>query len=156
MDGQKITFKVPAIPVAQPRQRHRIITSGGRSFASNYTPGKHPVQDYKASVRMAASQAYQGAPLPGPLRMNIVFVFPRTNGQIWKKKPMPRIYHSKRPDRDNIEKSTLDALKGFLFIDDCQVCCGEVQKVIAAGDEQPHVEITVEELSLTCNEHPNS
>lgn len=104
----------------------------------------HPIAAFKATVRMAAQDAYRGAPLSGPLRMSIVFVFPRTSQQIWKTRPMPRLRHAKTPDRDNCEKAVMDALREIVFVDDAQVCCGEVEKWIAAGDEQPHVEIAIE------------
>lgn len=144
-----IQFSIPAIPVGQPRQRHRIIEANGRTFAQNYTPAKHKVNDFKATARMAATQAYSGPPLDCPLRMTVAFVFPRTAAQTWKRRPMPRLPHAKKPDRDNCEKALLDALKGLLFVDDAQVCCGEVSKWIAAGDEQPHVEILIEVVGLS-------
>lgn len=139
-----IEFRVPAVPVAQPRQRHRVVRAGAASFAQNYTPTKDPVNTYKAAVKFAASQAYDGPPLEGPLRCSLVFVFPRPSNIVWKRKPMTRIPHIKKPDRDNLEKSTYDALNKLLWRDDSQICQGPVEKWIAAGDEQPHVEIKVE------------
>lgn len=137
-----IRFTIPAIPIAQPRQRHALF--GGH--IRNYTPSKHPVNDFKATARLAAAQAYQGPPLEGPLSMSVCFVFPRTKGETWKRREMPRIRHAKKPDRDNCEKSLMDSLRGLLFIDDAQVCAGEVCKWIAAGDEQPHVTVEVRRL----------
>jgi len=80
----KIEFSVPAIPVSQPRQRHRIAGSPGKQFVHNYTPADHPVQNFKASVRMAFRQAYQGAPVEGSIFMKIEAVFPRPARLIWK------------------------------------------------------------------------
>jgi len=142
----RIEFNVPAIPKAQPRQRHRVVMSGGRAFASNYTPTRDPVNAFKASVQHAAASAHHGAPLEGPLRMSVVFVFPRPKGMVWKTKPMPRAWHTPKPDRDNLMKSLQDALNGLLFKDDSQICSGPIEKFIAAGDEQPHVEVIVETL----------
>ena len=132
-----ITFTVPAVPTAQPRQRHRIITSGGRAFAHNYTPAKDPVNSFKAAVQLAASQVYQGPPLDGPLRMEVVFVFPRPKGMIWKKKPMPREWHTPKPDRDNLMKSLQDALNKLVFQDDSQICSGNVEKFIETLAREP-------------------
>lgn len=57
-----ITFTVPAVPVAQPRQRMRVVqTHGGKTFAQNYTPVRDPVNAYKASCREAAANVYTGA-----------------------------------------------------------------------------------------------
>lgn len=133
---------VPAVPIAQPRAR--ASTFGGH--VRIYTPTKHPVTAFKATVRMAFQQAYQGPPLTGPLRCSLTFVFPRPQAMIWKKREMPRVWHPKKPDRDNCDKAVMDALKGIAWIDDAQVCAGEILKFIASGDEQPHVVITLEEL----------
>lgn len=142
----KISFHVAGTPVAQPRQRHRVISSKGRAFAQNYTPSNHPVTKYKAALKQAAWDEYSELPLEGPLRMDIVFVLPRPKNKVWKKKPMPRYPHSGKPDRDNLMKSTQDALEGILFRNDSQICAGEVEKYVASGDEKPHVEITIEAI----------
>ncbi|MEM9588985.1 MAG: RusA family crossover junction endodeoxyribonuclease, partial [Planctomycetota bacterium] len=102
-----IRIYVPAVPVAQPRPRATI-----RGFhAAVYTPSKHPVEAFKATVRMAAADVMRGrAPLQGPLRVDAEFVFPRPRNRVWKTKPMPRERHTKKPDRDNLDKAALDAL----------------------------------------------
>ena len=139
-----IQFIVPAIPIAQPRQRHRVIQqSGGRAFATNYTPKNDPVNAFKAAVQLAASNAYRGPPIEGPVEMDVVFVMPRPKSMIWKKRDMPRVPHTGKPDRDNMLKSLQDALEGLLFRNDSQIYDGRATKWIAAGDEQPHVELTV-------------
>lgn len=141
-----IFIHVPAVPVAQPRPRATIRGH----HAAVYSPAKHPVEAFKATVRMAAhSTLGPFVPLDGPLSVDIVFVFPRPKNRIWKTKPMPRERHTKKPDRDNCDKGVLDALSGLLWIDDCQVCAGSIEKWIASGDEQPHVTITVIRLDVT-------
>lgn len=147
-----ITIRVPAIPVAQPRPR--ASSFGGHKRVHEVTSIKgadgkrkpHPILAFKATVRLAAERAYQGAPLEGPLRCDIEFVFPRTTAQVWKTKPMPRLRHTKKPDRDNLDKAVMDSLKGLVWVDDCQVCDGRIEKWIAAGDEQPHTVITITEI----------
>lgn len=134
-----ITFTVPAVPVAQPRQRHRVVTSGGRTFAQNYTPAKSPVSEYKATLRLAASQAYQGPPLEGPLSVSLLFLFNAKSKRARKPK-------ATRPDCDNLAKSTLDALNGLLFIDDGQVVKLAIEKWHADGTEQPHVLVSITSL----------
>lgn len=141
-----IEFKIPAIPVAQPRHRVGVIAGKARAFGA---PKSHPIHAFKASARMAAAEVYDGPPLEGALRVDAVFVFPRTQAQTWKRRPMPRLPHTKKPDRDNLDKALLDALSGLLWRDDAQVCDGAVTKVIAAGDEQPHVSVRVLVLENT-------
>lgn len=147
MDSTKfIKFVIPAIPVAQPRQRHASVNGHIR----NYVPNSHPVHSFKAAARMAAQQAYKGAPLEGALHVELVFVMPRPQALVWKKKPMPRAWCPKKPDRDNLEKSVYDALNGLLWRDDAQICDGAIRKVYASGSEQPKVEVIVYPLEDYC------
>lgn len=141
-----IYFEVPAVPVPQPRQRHAVRQFGGRATAVNYTPTKHPVNDFKATVRMAAQAAYRGEPLGGPLALSVDFTMPRPASLRWKRRPMPELPHIGRPDLDNLGKSVMDALKGLLWHDDSQVCDLRLCKSIAAGDERPHVTVSLQEF----------
>ena len=138
-----ITFTAPCVPVAQPRQRQRVVQAGGRAFAQNYTPRNSPVNAFKAAVQLAASQAYAGPPLDEPLEMSVTFVFARKKNQIWKTKPMPRLPHAGKPDLDNLLKSLMDALTGTLFVDDARVTRLTACKFVASGSEQPHCEVIV-------------
>jgi Holliday junction resolvase RusA-like endonuclease len=135
--------------VAQPRVRATIRAG----HAGVYTPGTirsadgsrkpHPIHQFKATVKLAAARQFAGPPLRGALTIDVLLLFPRPANLIWKTRPMPRIPHTKKPDRDNCDKAILDALKGIVFADDCQVFNGSITKLIAAGDERPRVEITI-------------
>ena len=138
-----IEFTVNSIPVAQPRQRHSVMNFGGKSVVRNYTPKNDPVNAFKAAVQLAASQAYQGKPLDEPLQMSVVMVFPRNKGLMWKTKPMPRLPKDTKPDWDNLGKSLCDALNGLLYRDDSLIYDAHIVKIIAAGDEQPHVRVRI-------------
>jgi len=149
---EAITIRVPAIPVAQPRTKATAFNGRARVYdvttikQADGTRKPHPIVAFKATVRLAAERAYQGPPLRGPLRVDVEAVFNRPDNMVWKRKPMPRVRHAKKPDRDNLDKAVLDSLKGLLWVDDCQACAGEITKWIASGDEQPHVVITITEL----------
>lgn len=135
-----VEFTVPSCPVAQPR--HRVGTgASGRPRA--YLPADHPVHGYRLDVWKAARAAYQGHPMTGPVSVQLAFVLPRPVAMVWKRKPMPRLWHTSKPDSDNLVKSTLDAMQGILWVDDCQVCHVQATKHIAAGDEEPHVLVRV-------------
>ena len=145
----QITFIVPGLPVAQPRQRTRIVAAGGRVFGQNYLPKTDPVNAFKAAVRLAAQAAYSGPPLTVPLAVSFRFYFPRPKAMTWKKREMPRAPKPGKPDLDNLFKSCADALTGLLFTDDALIASARVDKWIAAGDEQPRTVITVEEIEST-------
>jgi Holliday junction resolvase RusA-like endonuclease len=133
---EPITFRVPCVPVAQPRARATTVNGQARMYEAKKS---HPIHDYKASVRLSASQAYQGPPLQGPLSVSLCCVF-ATKSKLRRPKPT-------KPDCDNLAKSTLDALNQLLFGDDGQVVKLSVEKWHAAKDEQPHVIVMVESLA---------
>ena len=134
-----VEFIVSAVPVAQPRQRHAMIAGHLR----NYTPTTHPVNAFKAACQLACPTS---EPFQGPVYLDLLFVLPRPQSMIWKRKPMPRVPHWKKPDTENLVKSTQDSLSGKLFRDDSQVAHLVAHKVISAGNEQPHVVIKCGEM----------
>lgn len=138
-----ITFRVDAIPVAQPRQRHRVVSAGGRTFSQNYTPKSDPVNTFKAAVQ-AACIRHATEPREGPVRLELVFVFPRLASA--SKRITARCPKSTKPDIDNLIKSFCDAANGLLWLDDSQVCDLTAIKTFAAVGEQAGVEVVVESL----------
>lgn len=143
-----VEFRVPAVPIAQPRQRHRVMRgAGGKEFVTNFTPAKHPVNAFKATVRAAAAEVYTGPPLAGPLFIRLAFILPRPSRLCWKNRPMPRMRHMSRPDLDNLFKAFTDALKGLIWNDDAQIASVKKSKWYAAGDEQAGVEVLIATLT---------
>lgn len=142
-----IDFLIPAVPVAQPR--HRSVVAGGHIRTYEAKRG-HAIHAFKATCRIAARQAHQGPPIEGPIALKITFVLPRPGHLRWKSKPMPRKWHTTKPDSDNLQKSVKDALTGLLWFDDSQVCSIVATKVYASGGEQPHVAVSLRQLSEDC------
>lgn len=145
MGDTVVLIEIPAIPAA--KRRPRASVRFGRAVVYDDNKTNEKTATFIASARIFARAAFNGKPLEGPLRVDVLFVMPRPKSMIWKKRPMPREYHSKRPDRDNLDKQVLDALNGMIWLDDAQICAGEIQKVIAAGNELPHVLVRVETIS---------
>lgn len=135
-----LTFTVPGIPVAQPRQRHRVINQGGRTFSANYTPANSPVNAFRAAVAVCAHKAYDGPPLSGPVTLEISFVFPRPKSG---KKHAGRMPKASKPDWDNLGKSVSDALTGILWLDDAQIWRAVVTKEYSSPSEGASATITV-------------
>lgn len=135
-----IHFYVPCLPAGMPRVK---ATQRGK-HAAVYTPmtvgpkgnrRPHPAVECKSQIRAAFAEAYHGSPLLGPVRVDWVAIFPRADRLVWKKKPMVRLPHEGKPDRDNLDKTILDALKDLAWRDDAQVCSGYMAKLIASGNE---------------------
>lgn len=142
-----VTFEVPFVPVAQPRQRHATRrTRNGKTFMVNYVPKDDPVHSFKAAVAIMCRQQ-MAAPLQGPVRVKVDFVFPRTANLVFKKKPMVRQWKDTKPDLDNLLKSTWDALKGIAWLDDSQICESSERKIYAAGDEGAKAIISIEAIT---------
>lgn len=138
-----IAFRVDAIPVAQPRQRHRVVSAGGRTFAQNYTPKSDPVNTFKAAVQ-AACIRHATAPMEGPVRLTLGFVFPRLATA--PKRITSRVPKATKPDVDNLVKAFCDAANGLLWFDDSQVCDLTALKIFAAVGEQAGVDVVVESV----------
>lgn len=147
---------VPAVPVPQPRQKHRAFkTKSGAVRTHNYTPTRDPVNVYKATVKAALEKVYKDAPIDEPLIVNLLFVMPRPATkpawikkqsrweQAWKSGQRVPCAAKGRNDRDNLMKSTQDALNELLFTDDGLIWSGTTDKLHAGSSEQPHVEIVV-------------
>ena len=148
---KKLILTVNAIPVAQPRQRHRIVKTNNTEFVQNYTCKSDPVNAFKARIQHALAEVYNGPPLDCALIIDILFIFPRPKGKVYKTKPMPPYPKTTKPDKDNLEKSVYDALNGLLYRDDSQIFAGNTIKLIASGNEQPRVIIKVSSIECFDN-----
>ncbi len=151
MSGEAIAFVVRAVPLAQPRQRIRVVHGGGKKkpFAMGYTAKLDPVNAYKAAVSKAASHAMSGRDLaPQPLAFDILYVLARPKNHYGTGKNAGQIKDSApdfvaiKPDLDNLDKSTLDAMKGIMFVDDAEVCGGQRLKRYVRPGESPMVVIS--------------
>lgn len=139
----QVEIVINAIPVPEPRKRVAVVN--GR--AKVYTPRAAKVNTFKHAAKLAAKCSMKRmSPLTGPLCVELTFVMPRTLNQVWKTKPMPRMVHDKKPDLDNLQKSTWDALNGIVWQDDSQICEVRASKLVADGSEEPRVVVVVHEV----------
>lgn len=156
MNMLRISLHVPTVPIPQPRP----VATSIHGYARVYEPrtiGKgderrpHPVVEFKAAVKFALQQAYQGAPLAGGIGLELQFVMPRPKRMVWKSRPMPRVHRLNnargRGDWDNIAKAFCDALNGLAWVDDSQICSVKLDIYVAGGDEQPHVAAVIREMT---------
>jgi len=111
----------------------------------------HPIVAFKTAVKAAARGAgFHGDNLiESALRVDCCFVFPRPGRLLSKKSPKGRMPHVIKPDRDNLDKAVLDSLTGLVWVDDCQVHSGLVEKVYGAIGEAPHVLIVITKVQVS-------
>jgi len=154
-----MNFYVPCLPAGMPRVR---ATNRGK-HAAVYTPTTigpkgarrpHPAIECKAQIRAAFAAAGMWMPLQGPVRVDWVALFPRPSNKVWKAKPMKRYPHTGSPDRDNLDKTILDALKDLAWRDDAQVCFGYTAKLVAGGDDQIGIYIRIVPISVESEGDP--
>ena len=130
-----IEFTVPGRPV--PMARPRVTAHG------TYTPKR--CRDYKTAVALAAKAAMKGQePLTGAVHIILQFAFAIPKS--WPKKKRLNgglVWHTARPDLDNLSKSVTDALIGIVYKDDSQIISANIEKTYA---EKDGVRVAVEEV----------
>lgn len=129
-----ISFFAQGIPKGQPRPRAFARKFGDKYSARVYDPGT--AEGWKSCVAMAA-KPYVEEMLMEPVAITMLFFMPRpkahyrSNGDL---KPDSPLWHSIKPDGDNLYKGTVDALKTLgLLSDDSIVVKHEVMKRYANG-----------------------
>lgn len=177
-DGRaEVCFVVRHAPIPQPRHKVSVMwispaKQGRRAFRKCgcgcgrvpakvpsgrlYIPDDHPVATWKFQV-IDAWRNWMPKPgwrMDGPLEVRLEFIMPRPKAMVWKVKPMPRLRDDRTGgsrssgDPDNLAKSVMDALTGVLWYDDGQVSRLEIQRWIAAGDEEPHAIVRARQVPM--------
>lgn len=127
----KYEFEVPGEVVGKERPRVNMYT--GRV----YTPNK--TKDYELLVQQYFKMKYPNyEALKGRIAINIVayLKIPKSASKVKTQEMLDnKISPTKKPDVDNIAKSILDAMNGFVFKDDNQVSKISVDKRFALEEK---------------------
>lgn len=131
---RRVAFTVPGEPKGKgrPRAVPRIVWKDGEPEAvvSLITPPD--TREAEAVVLAAFRRAFpRHKPFTGPvlLRFTAVFETPRSfNKALREAAARGKLYATKKPDKDNIEKLIVDALNGVAFADDQQVMGGGMKR----------------------------
>ena len=157
---ETIELHVSCIPHGRPRARARVAKSkSGKHFARIYHPkggkgsaGKswHKSHAFEQAMVAATYGKMPLTPWEGPVRVDWDAYFERPQRLLKKSSPECEVWHTVRPDKDNIEKAILDALKkAGLYRDDSQVVTGIPKKMYVAKGYAPGVIIRARRLSET-------
>ncbi len=159
-----IEIVVEGEPIGQPRAD--FVRATGRAYTPKvrekigtkpngkplYGPDK--LEPWKNRIAMACYGKVQ-APIRAALRISIDAFFPRCEYHAKKKFPKGHIFegpiptsaipHTAKPDKDNVEKAILDAMKqAGVYTDDCVVFSGPVSKWYCSVGFDPGVRISIE------------
>jgi crossover junction endodeoxyribonuclease RusA len=126
---------VPGRPAPQGSKRH---VGGGILVESSKAVGP-----WRTMVAWTVSQVWLGAPLAGPVSLELEFVMPRPTGTPKRRTP-PAI---KKPDADKLIRAVLDALTKVVWADDSVITDIRARKRLAELDEQPGCRILAREAS---------
>jgi len=137
-----IVFEIPGNP--QALKRHRSYRMGNGSLRQ-----VDPSQGDKADFLSLALEHRPAAPFKVPLEVNIHCYFPRPKGHYRTGKnahllkDSAPVYHTGRPDTDNLAKFVCDSLNGIFWHDDSYIAYLTVWKLYS---EIPRTRVLVKEL----------
>jgi Holliday junction resolvase RusA-like endonuclease len=106
----------------------------------------HPVLAFKAAVQERV-RAYWKTVSNCPFSVECEYFFPRPASKTFKNKPNPILWHTAKPDRDNIDKAVYDCLTGIVWRDDSQIVKGLSVKYVNTPSGAAGVFLTIEELN---------
>lgn len=132
-----------------PKGRPRF-TSHGRA----YTPAATMKAEKEVADKLRLAAIGWGGvwPKTGPLAVEVDFIMPVP--QSWSKKKKQQahngdLWHTGRPDVDNLLKLVLDAANGVLWIDDAQIASFGASKSYAEKNEQAGFSLKLFSLSVS-------
>ena len=138
-DGE-VTFRIPGKPTGKGRPRFARMGK----FTRTYTDAK--TASYENLVKLAycgeVGDRMRFADGPVAVQITAFFAIPKS----WSKaKRAATVWHTGKPDADNIAKVTADALNGIAWTDDGQVADLRVTKVMT--QDEPFVQVTIRACS---------
>jgi Holliday junction resolvase RusA-like endonuclease len=124
-------------PVPQPRAGPG---KGGHMIMSK---ASHGIRGWRDVLRMQAQLVMIGKiPFTGPLRMEILFRFPRPKRLQAPHNINDMVLHDQKPDWDNVGKAT-DSFTGVIWMDDGQISTVYLRKRFALMTEAPGVLVRI-------------
>lgn len=159
--NQKLRFTIPGVPRGKdrPRSTGRVVQQDGQARALVTVHSDPGMVRAEREILLLYRQAFPGRePWTGPVMLRFTAVFPIPSS--WTKAQRAaaltaQVYHTSKPDKDNIEKLLVDALTppqrkpgalvapspaGFPWMDDGQVQGGGVKRY----GECPRTEVELE------------
>jgi crossover junction endodeoxyribonuclease RusA len=120
------TFQVFGDPASQGSKS--VIN--GHTVEGRSTGQRAKLRSWRTAVAEAASTAWDGPPIDGPVSLSVRFVLRRPSGARKGDR-----WQAKRPDIDKLLRSTLDGLvSSGVIVDDSRIACLTATKTLAYPD----------------------
>lgn len=134
----EINISIKGMPEAKQSAR---FTKSGIAFQ----PKK--VVNYKDNLRyQIIAQLPKGfVPFSNPVEIIYQFIFPFLSTHSRKKRSAGKLFKATKPDLDNLQKSTNDAMNNVVFYDDSQICSASIEKFYG---EVPGINISIRSVEL--------
>ena len=133
-----INITLPITPV--PKGRPRFARAG--KFIKTYTP--YETKKFEQQVLLLSKRSKPKEPLQGALSVGLYFYMPIPKvmrGEDLEKAMKELLYHTKKPDCDNLAKAILDAFNGVFWIDDSQIASLVIKKVYS---KDPRINVFID------------
>ena len=141
MQAWQFECVIPGAPIGKGRPRATKMGNHVRL----YTPKR--TADWERSSALIKKNEWRSAPLDNICSVSIIAVFPRPKRLLRKKDPEHRMWHSSKPDIDNVCKSVLDSMvMAGVIRDDTQVVILTAKSVYASKSEGPCVEVRLSSI----------
>lgn len=143
MSDPLVTFTVPIAPRGKGRHRSRIVMPKFKKpFVHQYSDPETVA--YESAVAAAGRLAMGSwAPFPGPLTVFVEAFFAIPASWPSRKRAQAaagEIFHTSKPDGDNVFKAIGDALNGVCWVDDSQIVMSQALKLYS---DYPRVRVSV-------------
>jgi Holliday junction resolvase RusA-like endonuclease len=133
-EAETITLKAWGVPIAKKRPRFaRRKGKGGVDYMASI----NEQETEEAQLLHSLKTQWNRPPVDGPLFIELWFGMPIPKSISNKRRLLMlanKIFHTKKPDKDNLEKFVADVGNNFLWLDDSQLVLSVVGKLYA---EQP-------------------
>ena len=136
-----ISFTITGLPVAL--KRHRPSARGGY-----YDPSSKD----KKQIWLQIAKYKPKQPFAGDIYLKVVFYLKRPKSHfrtgkyshLLKDDYKDMVYHSFKPDLDNLVKLIADIIQPQMIIDDSQICMLQAEKMYSTN---PRTEVVIQEIA---------
>lgn len=142
---QKIKMTIPGQPIAKARPRFAKVGKFVKTYNCQETEEGRFLFDVKLAM-----QGLKWSMTDGPVFLSMEFVFDRPKSHYGSgrnsmliKNNAP-VFHTKKPDTDNLDKFVMDCLNGLIWVDDSQVYKkNSMKRYVGSFDEKAHINIEI-------------